>query len=321
MGKTQFAGKPIRAEISAQHFMTDTLSPIAPKPAGGMIAANALCMVSMISWAAGFPAADHLLKIWDPLALATARFLVALCVLIPLWAMIDGPRRLLRARWGKGAVIGGLAFGLGAYLLLLAQALTDAVTVAIIAASSPIAATLIEMVWEKRRLRLPFAVGLAASIIGGIIATGSAPHAQLGLGAAVAIVSCFLFAWGSWATVRFLPDLSPLGRTSVTLSGGLIVLAISLLGGIAFGLSDAPAPLITGADLGALLVYAIFGMAISQLLLIMSVGRMGVAVAAFHINISPFYVMVILFALGAAWSWPQFLGAAVVGLGVLIAQR
>ena len=301
--------------------MADTHSPIAPKPAGGMIAANAICMVSMISWAAGFPAAEHLLTIWDPLAAATARFLVALCILIPLWAMIDGPRRLLHARWGKGALIGGLAFGLGAYLLLLAQALTDAVTVAIIAASSPIAATLIEMVWEKRRLRLPFVIGLAASIIGGIIATGSAPHAQLGLGAAVAIVSCFLFAWGSWATVRFLPDLSPLGRTSVTLSGGLIVLAISLLGGIALGITDAPAPLTKAADVEALLVYAVFGMAISQLLWIMSVGRMGVAVAAFHINISPFYVMVILFALGAAWSWPQFLGAAVVGLGVLIAQR
>lgn len=131
----------------------------------------------------------------------------------------------------------------------------------------------------------------------------------------------FFFAWGSWATVRFLPDLSPLGRTSVTLSGGLIVLAVSLLGGIALGITDAPAPLAKAADVEALLVYAVFGMAISQLLWIMSVGRMGVAVAAFHINISPFYVMVILFALGAAWSWPQFLGAAVVGLGVLIAQR
>ena len=301
--------------------MADTHSPIAPKPAGGMISANAICMVSMISWAAGFPAAERLLTIWDPLAAQTARFLVALCILIPLWAMIDGPRRLLHARWGKGALIGGLAFGLGAYLLLLAQALTDAVTVAIIAASSPIAATLIEMVWEKRRLRLPFVIGLAATIIGGIIATGSAPHAQLGRGTTVAIVSCFLFAWGSWATVRFLPDLSPLGRTSVTLSGGLIVLAISLLGGIALGITDAPAPLTKAADVEALLVYAVFGMAISQLLWIMSVGRMGVAVAAFHINISPFYVMVILFALGAAWSWPQFLGAAVVGLGVLIAQR
>ena len=301
--------------------MTDTLTPIAPKPAGGMFAANLVCMVSMISWAAGFPAAEHLLTVWTPLAAATARFLVALAILIPLWALIDGPRRIFNARWGKGVLIGAVAFGLGAYLLLLAQSLTDAVTVAIIAASSPIAATLVEMVWEKRRLRLPFVVGLAASIVGGVIATGNAPHAHLGLGAILAVISCFLFAWGSWATVRFLPDLSPLGRTSVTLSGGLIVLASSLLGGIALGITDAPAPLTEAADVEALLVYAVFGMAISQLLWIMSVGRMGVAVAAFHINISPFYVMVILFALGAAWSWPQFLGAAVVGLGVLIAQR
>jgi hypothetical protein len=30
--------------------------------------------------------------------------------------------------------------------------------------------------------------------------------------------------------------------------------------------------------------------------------------------------MLILFAFGAAWNWQQALGAAVVGLGVLVAQ-
>ena len=34
-----------------------------------------------------------------------------------------------------------------------------------------------------------------------------------------------------------------------------------------------------------------------------------------------FYVMVLMLALGGGWSWPQAAGAAIVGLGVLVAQR
>ena len=62
-------------------------------------------------------------------------------------------------------------------------------------------------------------------------------------------------------------------------------------------------------------------MGLSQLLWIASVGRLGIGLASFHINVAPFYVMVIMLVLGAAWSWPQAIGAAIVGAGVVLAQR
>ena len=62
-------------------------------------------------------------------------------------------------------------------------------------------------------------------------------------------------------------------------------------------------------------------MALSQFLWIISVGRLGVAVASFHVNLAPFYVMVILVAMGGDWGWAQAIGAAVVAMGVVIAQR
>ena len=42
--------------------------------------------------------------------------------------------------------------------------------------------------------------------------------------------------------------------------------------------------------------------------------------ASLHINATPFYVMLILFLFGAPWVWPQAIAAAIVGLGVVIAQ-
>jgi drug/metabolite transporter (DMT)-like permease len=62
-------------------------------------------------------------------------------------------------------------------------------------------------------------------------------------------------------------------------------------------------------------------MALSQALFVLAVQRIGVALSSFHLNIAPFYVMLILLAMGGDWSWVQAGGAAVVVLGVLLAQR
>ena len=45
-----------------------------------------------------------------------------------------------------------------------------------------------------------------------------------------------------------------------------------------------------------------------------------IALSSLHINATPFYVMGTLFALGGVWSWTQAWAAAVVALGVLVAQ-
>jgi hypothetical protein len=52
----------------------------------------------------------------------------------------------------------------------------------------------------------------------------------------------------------------------------------------------------------------------------MAVGQLGIGLSSLHMNAVPFYVMIIMFALGAAWNWPQAYGAVIVALGVLIAQ-
>jgi drug/metabolite transporter (DMT)-like permease len=67
-------------------------------------------------------------------------------------------------------------------------------------------------------------------------------------------------------------------------------------------------------------LYGVGSMAISQVLFLIGVAGLGIGVAAMHINISPFYVMLFALAFGSAWSWPAAGAAALVVLGVLIAQ-
>jgi drug/metabolite transporter (DMT)-like permease len=67
-------------------------------------------------------------------------------------------------------------------------------------------------------------------------------------------------------------------------------------------------------------IFSVGSLAISQLLWIISVGRLGIGWSSLHINAAPFYVMLILFALGGDWDWRQVGAAMLVVLGVLIAQ-
>ncbi len=304
-------------------------SPARPAGAGGIaplpehppvLAGNLLGVASMMTWAAAFPAADLLLQTWSPLALILARLMIAVAFLMPIWMLMDGPQAILRARWPQGLMVGGIGFGFGAYLILVAQDLTDPVTVALIASCAPLAGFMLEITSRRRKLTRRFVVGICASIFGGIIATNSSGLSHIGPGAGLAVLSVFLFSWGSDRAVRDFPDLSPIGRTTLTLTGALCMVTLICIGAFVLGfdtaLSADPAP----ADLLPLLLYAIISMALSQALWIACVGRIGVALASFHLNVAPFYVMLIMLALGDGWDWNKAAGAALVGIGAIIAQ-
>ncbi|WP_299922945.1 DMT family transporter [uncultured Pelagimonas sp.] len=285
-----------------------------------IVSGNMLAMGSMIAWSMGFPAADILLQSWPAQSLVALRLAVVTAILLPLWVLIDGPRAVMGARWGRGLLVGGIAFGFGTYLLVLAQSLTDAVTVAIIASTCPLAAVIIEMVCEGRRLTKGFIVGLFATLIGGLVATGGGSMA-LGLGALAATGSCFLFCWGSFLTVRDFPSLSPIGRSTLTLAGGCLSMGALTLGLHMWGVDVRPTSTVDLPEIQLILFYAFAGMALSQVMWVASVGRLGVAVASFHINIAPFYVMVLVYALGGSWDLQAALGAGIVAFGVVFAQK
>ncbi|WP_254440203.1 DMT family transporter [Ruegeria atlantica] len=283
------------------------------------VSGNGLAVASMLTWAAGFPAAEVLLQSWPPVALFAARLVLAVAFLVPVWLLIDGPSRVLRARWGHALFVGG-TLGVGMFLIIVAQKLTDPVTVAIIASCAPLFATLLELATGTRRLRWNFAVGLVVSIVGGLIATSAVAPAQLGLGAGCAILSTGLFCWASMATARDFPDLSQTGRSTITLVGGLIVAAFLFFAAGQAGMDILPSAPIDVQQMGMLVIYALVSLGLSQVLFIASVGKLGVALASFHINIAPFYVMLIMLVLGEEWNWTRALGASIVAVAVVLAQ-
>jgi len=280
---------------------------------------NLFAVASILLWAAGFPAAEVLLGIMDPLSLITLRFAVACAVMLPIWWVADGAA-VLRAPWIWGIAMGGLTFGAAAFMLLLGQDLTDAVTVAIVSASTPLVASFVEFAFGQRRFTPRLLIGLAAAIIGGVICIGGNLSFQFGIGALVVIVSGGLYVLGSHLAVNAMPRVSPVGQATLPIVGGFVVLSVVWAIAHPLGWTEVPQRSLTSQELNMLAIYGIGAMALSQIFFIASVAYIGVTMTSFHINTAPLYVMLIMVALGAAWSWPQAIGGLIVVLGAIYVQ-
>lgn len=295
--------------------------PIAISPPRSLAVANLICLASMLTWAAGLPAAQLIIPLIPPVTLTALRTSLAAAVLVPLWIIMEGPKPLLTANWLRGILVGGICIGLGAVLLVIAQAKTDPVTVAVITAIMPVIGIALEVALDGRKLTLALILGLTLSLAGGFLAYGAGMGSMaLGIGALAAFGSTLAFTWGSRATVTSFPTLTPLGRTAVTVTGAAILMSVIA---VVYSAAGGP-PTQWGAiglpEIGALLLFGIGSLAISQILWIIAVGQLGIGLSALHMNAVPFYVMLIMFALGSAWNWPQAYGAVIVAIGVLIAQ-
>jgi drug/metabolite transporter (DMT)-like permease len=286
-----------------------------------LITANLICAASMVVWAAGLPAADLIIPLIPPLPLTAMRTGMAAMVLMAFWLLIEGVAPIRQANWLRGVMVGFICIGLGAVLLVIGQAYTDAVTVAIITISMPLIGIGLEILLDGRRITGALVMGMALSLFGGLVAMAQGGFSvELGLGALAVLGSCTAFTWGSRATVTQFPTLTPLGRTAITVTGAFIAMAALSLTWTMMGGAPVQWAEIGWKEVGALTIFAVGSMALSQIMWIISVERIGIGAASLHMNAVPFYVMIIAFALGAQWNWLQTLGAVIVVAGVMIAQ-
>ena len=285
------------------------------------IRGNIFGATAIILFATGFPAADKLLQTWGVITLIALRNLLALIVMISLIFFLEKSVVLRKLPWLKGFWVGGIGFGFGSLLLLIAQAMTDATTAALAAAAMPIFAVGLEVALDGRRLSARFLLAVALVLFGGALAAGvKLGESSISLGFALGLLASGIFAWGSRETVKSFPSLSPLTRTAVTTSGMFGFVAIPCLVAMFFQYSWSAVGTLDTSNVGLLIIYACLALGISQIFWIKAVDEIGIGIASFHLNATPFYVMIIVYLFGSDWNWMQVLGAAILTVGTLLAQ-
>ncbi len=301
--------------------MSSKANPLTVSPPG-VFASNLTCFSAMVMWSFAFPIAELMLQSWGTVALVLARQLIAVSALFLAWLYIDGIARVLAADWFGGFRVGGIGFGLGSMTFLVGQNMSDAVTPAIAASMMPIIAALLEVSFDGRRLQPRLLIGILFALLGGLLATGARlDEGNFGWGSLLCLFSVVLFAWATRATNQGFRSLSYVGQTAITLSGSLIVVFAAYLLLLLF---DLPGTTIGTHDSHNLLLLAfssVASLALAQFMWIRGAAGLGILLASLHVNAVPFYVMVVVVLfLGESWNWGQAVGAAIVAIGVLLAQ-
>ena len=284
---------------------------------------NFACFSAMFLWAFGFPAAEVLLESWGSLTLVFFRFFVTILILIPFWIFMEGIKVFQKAPLVKSIITGFIGWGLGGNLLIIGQKLSDPVTTAICAAMMPIFGAIVELIYDSRKMTLNILIGITLALVGGYLATGvQLSDGQFGLGAIICIIAVILFAWGTRASTKGLSDLTYLGQSALTMTGGTIASLVFCLVSFIYSFGETKVGNFDYYHIYLLLIFVLLSQTISQTIWIFGSGKLGVLLASLHSNGLPFYVMLIfVIFFGGSWNWMQALGAFIVGVGVIVAQR
>jgi drug/metabolite transporter (DMT)-like permease len=293
---------------------------IPPRP--GVIVSNFTCFSAMVMWSFAFPIAEFMLASWGTVALVLARQLIGVSALFACWLWIDGQAKIRSADWLGGLRIGGIGFGIGSITFLVGQSMSDAVTPAIAASMMPSVGAFLEVSLDGRRLRPRLVLGILLALSGGLIATGArVDEGNFGWGSLLCLFAVFLFAWATRATNQNFRGLSFVGQTTITLSGSLAVVVVIFLLMQLLGVPGTTIGMLDTQHLVLLVFTSVASLALAQFMWIRGAAGLGILLASLHMNAVPFYVMVIVVMfLGESWNWSQAAGAALVAVGVLLAQ-
>lgn len=288
----------------------------------GPLSSNIVCFLAMIMWAVGFPLGEILLKTWGAVSLNSIRLILAVFFLMIYWIASEGVATVISAPWRDGLLIGGFGFGLGALLLLVGQKFSDAITPAVVASMMPIAGAMLEVLFDKRKLRFYLLVGITMTIVGGVMATGGRlSNNVFNIGPLLCFIAIFLFAWATRMTTNNFKNISPLGQTCITLSGSMITTNFVYITFLVFNIGETEIGSIDSKHIIILLLFSLPAIAISQLLWIWAAGRLGILMASLHMNAVPFYVMLIIVVFSEdLWNWDRAIGGLIVATGILVAQ-
>ena len=280
-----------------------------------------MAVLSMLLWSTSFPISEVLLMRWDALSLAVVRLGGgALMLTLMGWGIRN---RYSWTNWPvrSALMIGAVGIGIGTFALNLGLKYSNPVNVSVIVTTIPLFSVMLGVIKHEETLspRIMIAIGLA--ICGGVLVSWSSTQTQAGFqgGELLVLGAVILWTWYSRVSVTRLLVIPAYPRTVLTILGGalcLIPVALVLEGS---GWVDLNAPW-SVSDLPLIGGLCAFGVGLSMVCWMISAEKIGVTIAALHINALPFYVLLIGLMFGGTLLMSQVMGVVLVATGAVLAQ-
>lgn len=285
------------------------------------LSGNALTLASMVLWATAFPATDILLATWHPLSITAVRLLLGGLGLLALVAAAGRMAEVRGAPVAELMVVGGLILGASTVFLVFGIRYSNPVTASIISTMMPPVAALIGVMAGDERITPLVGGGLILAVAGGIWASLGTHSGTIGLegGEPLMLLAVILFAWYSRASIRRLPDMSSLAKSALTLTAAGVTTTAASAAAQALGVVDLHLT-VDGGSLALIVWIACIANGLSMAFWLEGAKRLGVTIAAVHLNLVPFYVMLMALGLGSRVGLHQIAGAVLVVLGAVLTQ-
>ena len=282
---------------------------------------NVMAVLSMLLWSTSFPISEVLLMRWDALSLAAVRLGGgALMLALMGWGI---RKRYSWTNWPvrSALVIGAVGIGIGTFALNLGLKYSNPVNVSVIVTTIPLFSVMLGVIKREETLSSRIMVAIGLAICGGVLVSWSSTQTQAGFqgGELLVLGAVILWTWYSRVSVTRLLVIPAYPRTVLTILGGalcLIPVALVLEGS---GWVDLNAPW-SVSDLPLIGGLCVFGVGLSMVCWMISAEKIGVTIAALHINALPFYVLLIGLMFGGTLLMSQVMGVVLVATGAVLAQ-
>ena len=272
-------------------------------------------------WATMFPATEYLLNNWDPVAITFVRMSGGGLVLLVVFALLEDVSATLRAApWGKIVLLGIVGVALSTFLFAWGIQLSSAVAGALIAATGPIVAALIGVVF-KQPLQKGIVLGILLAVSGGICAAlaNGAGTADFRGGEIVVLLAMAIWVWYSYNCQRWLKGLSQVSIAALTVATGSIGFAAYVGMAELSGFHDVR----FGTELKEWLLIGWLSIGPASTAIFLwhfGVSRVGVTIGSMYQNLVPIIVVLITISLGRYPSYLHLIAGVLIIAGVLYTQ-
>ena len=297
---------------------------MSPAPSRGSAAtAYALLLIAAASWGGNWVAARYAMDAIPPMTLVFWRWLIACIVLVALalpHLRRDAP--LLRANWGRLAVLGAIGTTVFAMLGYVGLARTTAINASLLNGAMPIYQIPLSWLLLGLTISARQGLGIVLSLAGVIvIITRGEPAMLAGLSfnPGDLLVLLALFFWALYTVfIPRAPKVHPLSLLAFGSVAGLLF----LLPFFGWELATTPPPAYTRESIGAIVYLALFPSVLSYVCWNAAVGRIGPNAAAFfNPTIPAFGTLWAILLLGEPLHGHHLAGFGLVIAGVLMSAR
>ncbi|MDC9597320.1 DMT family transporter [Xenorhabdus anantnagensis] len=283
--------------------------------------AIALTLIATFFWGSNFQVTKFALASLPPWTASVERFFYAVLCIFTFLTWKEGIHsKVLKKNWCAFIVLGaiGVAGFNGAFFVGLQS--SNPVTAALIVATTPISANIMEAILYRRLPEFMRIAGMVISLLGvALVIT----KGQLVLGGEVQVATgdiiIFMGSLG-WSiytvgTRVFIKDATPLETTSWTMLFGAIILVF-----IAFFVESPVIALSSGTFEShlACIYIGIGGSTVAYLFWNMGVAIRGAGKTAIFFNFVPIFALIIQVMMGDVPGWSQLIGIVMTIVGVLL---